>query len=303
MYHSKPLFSVLIANYNNGSYLIEAVESVKAQTYSNWEIVVVDDFSTDESSKILGDLIAEGVTLRVVNHDQNLGCGSTKDDCVRAAKGEICAFLDPDDALVPTALETIANGFMNEPELAMAYSRFFYCDNNLNVLQVSNWVGKIPSGQTNLHANLVSHFCGFKRLHYLQTEGIQRGLHSAVDKDLYYKLEETGPIAFIDEPLYYYRQSTQGVSQFGNLLKAQANHWKVIMLAYERRKKSGFKNLTTSQLNGIACRFELTRGSRALSDGGGRLAGLKHLLKAIFSWPSSEWRRKVQLLRNIISYS
>ena len=52
----QPLFSVLIANYNNGKYLMEAIESVRQQTYTHWEIVLVDDASTDNSKQLYKDL-------------------------------------------------------------------------------------------------------------------------------------------------------------------------------------------------------------------------------------------------------
>ena len=56
--NEKPLFSVLISNYNNGKYLMEAVDSVRKQTYPNWEIVLVDDCSTDNSKELYEDLSA-----------------------------------------------------------------------------------------------------------------------------------------------------------------------------------------------------------------------------------------------------
>lgn len=54
--NATPLFSVLIANYNNGKYLMEAIESVRQQTYANWEIILVDDGSTDNSKELYSEL-------------------------------------------------------------------------------------------------------------------------------------------------------------------------------------------------------------------------------------------------------
>ena len=53
---NQPLFSVLIANYNNGKYLMDAIESVRRQTYTNWEIILVDDGSTDNSHELYKEL-------------------------------------------------------------------------------------------------------------------------------------------------------------------------------------------------------------------------------------------------------
>ena len=77
-YH--PLFSVLIANYNNGKYLMEAIESVRQQTYTNWEIILVDDASTDNSKDIYRELENDS-RIHIFYNEQNKGCGYTKRRC------------------------------------------------------------------------------------------------------------------------------------------------------------------------------------------------------------------------------
>ena len=72
-----PLFSVLMANYNNGRYLMEAVESVYAQTYLNWEIVIVDDGSTDNSKDVY-EKLGEDARIHIFYNDGNKGCAFTK---------------------------------------------------------------------------------------------------------------------------------------------------------------------------------------------------------------------------------
>ncbi len=72
-----PLFSVLIANYNDGKYLQEAIESIFAQTYDNWEIIIVDDGSTDNSRDIY-DKYKEDRRFHIFFNERNMGCGYTK---------------------------------------------------------------------------------------------------------------------------------------------------------------------------------------------------------------------------------
>ena len=72
-----PLFSVLIANYNNGCYLTEAVDSVRGQSYDHWEIVIVDDASTDNSDEVFEELSKDS-RIRVFHNDRNHGAGYTK---------------------------------------------------------------------------------------------------------------------------------------------------------------------------------------------------------------------------------
>ena len=102
---NNPLFSVLIANYNNGKYLREAINSVYSQIYTNWEIILVDDASTDNSQEIYSELEKDD-RIHIYYNEKNMGCGYTKRRCAELANGELCGFLDPDDALLPHALES-----------------------------------------------------------------------------------------------------------------------------------------------------------------------------------------------------
>ena len=95
--NDNPLFSVLIANYNNGKYLMDAIKSVYEQTYTHWEIILVDDASTDNSHELYKEL-EKDERIRIFYNDENHGCGYTKRRCAELANGELCGFLDPDDA-------------------------------------------------------------------------------------------------------------------------------------------------------------------------------------------------------------
>ena len=117
-----PLFSVLIANYNNGCYLQEAIDSVLAQDYKNWEIVIVDDKSTDSSSEIY-DRYKDDDRFHVYYNELNFGAGYTKHKCAEMAKGEICGFVDPDDKLaVSDALSTMVNTHLQNPDVFLCMS-------------------------------------------------------------------------------------------------------------------------------------------------------------------------------------
>ena len=70
----RPLFSILVANYNNGRYLQEAIDSILAQTYDNWEVILVDDKSTDDSPVIYGKYASDS-RFKIYYNDVNRGCG------------------------------------------------------------------------------------------------------------------------------------------------------------------------------------------------------------------------------------
>ncbi|MBC8034682.1 MAG: glycosyltransferase, partial [Chitinophagaceae bacterium] len=97
------LISILVANYNNSRYLENAISSVYAQTYSNWEIILIDDGSKDEFEEVI-KRYSNDARIKVFRNGKNIGCASTKKNCIERSSGEVLAFLDPDDSLAPEAL-------------------------------------------------------------------------------------------------------------------------------------------------------------------------------------------------------
>jgi glycosyltransferase involved in cell wall biosynthesis len=248
-----PLFSILIASYNNGQFLLEAVQSVFDQTYSNWEIIIVDDCSTDNSEEIIDGIITEGVNIKFFKNDVNHGCGYTKNRCCQLAKGEILGFLDPDDTLEKTAIEKMVNKHHELPAYSLIYSQNYLCDSKLQLLNNGINGGPIKKNETQLTSvgnNRITHFASCKVLFYNKTSGINPILKRAIDQDFYYKMEEVGDIYFIEEPLYFYRTHEQNISRNQNSLKAI--YWKYVTDkdAYIRRRKNklSIKNISYGEL-------------------------------------------------------
>ena len=188
---------------------MEAIESVRQQTYTHWEIVLVDDASTDNSKQLYKDLETDE-RIHIYYNEQNMGCGYTKRRCAELAQGEICGFLDADDALTKDALAQMVHTHLANPNVGLVYSRLYETDEFFRVKGVSQGQMKIPHGSSFLEIGgcAISHFATFKKSAYLKTDGINPRCKRAVDHDLYYKLEEVAPLLFIDVPLYYYRMGT-----------------------------------------------------------------------------------------------
>lgn len=197
----KILFSVLIANYNNGKSLMNAVESVRRQTYTNWEIVIVDDGSTDDSAMVYQKLI-DDKHVRIFYNGDNYGCGYTKRRCAELALGDICGFLDPDDTLVETALEKHVEAHQNE-QVSIVYSKAHFCTPD-GRFTGDSCLPDYTGGKTYFDYRTWGsmHFTSFKRNAYLKTEGINPQLKAGVDQDLYFRLEEVGFIYPLDEFCY-----------------------------------------------------------------------------------------------------
>lgn len=241
----KPLFSVLIANYNNGKYLAEAINSVENQTYSNWEVVIVDDASSDSSPELYKEL-SQHKQIRIFFNKQNRGCGFTKNRCVAEAKGEILAFLDPDDALAPNAIQLLIAEHSKSINYSLIYSTHFLCNEDLSTKKINPNIGQVLPLIFKSNKS-ISHFASFKKSYYNLIDPINPVLPRAVDMDLYYKLSEVGEIQFVNKPLYYYRQHNQGISSFNNALKAKYWHAVVVKNTYQRRLKKGIPTISKKE--------------------------------------------------------
>jgi glycosyltransferase involved in cell wall biosynthesis len=124
------LVSVVIATYNMGHYLREAVESVLTQTYPNVEVQIVDDGSTDETPQIIQQWVGNP---RVRSCRQvNAGQASAKNRAVELSRGRFVAFLDADDAWNPDKLAQQMPLFRGRPELGIVYSDYQCMDAGLS---------------------------------------------------------------------------------------------------------------------------------------------------------------------------
>lgn len=232
-----PLFSVLIANYNNGKYLLRAVDSVRCQTYNNWEIIIVDDCSTDNSNELY-DVLKNDERIHIYYNDKNMGVGFTKHYAASKANCELVGILDPDDALLPNAIELETNVHLQHPEVSIVCSKSLLCDSNLTVLKE----GKTPVirlGSTYYDENWrgIMHFTSFKKSCYEKTDGIGIDLRANDDLDLYLKLEEVGKVYCLDEFAYKYVVSGQGtnLSRLSNYSRLLEDDMKVRYRACTRR--------------------------------------------------------------------
>lgn len=233
---NNPLFSILIANYNNGKYFEECYKSLIAQTYQNFEAIIVDDCSTDKSVEIINNIIKDDSRFKLYQNEENKGCGYTKRKCAELAAGEICGFVDPDDAITENALEIMIQKHSENPDCSLMYSGFLFCDNQLNIRSESFNKQVENNDQNFFNFNgSISHFAAFKNNFYKQTNGIDPYLQRAVDQDLYLKLYEKGKVLYINEHLYLYRIHENGISTNKNIEKAFFWHWVVVIKSAERR--------------------------------------------------------------------
>ncbi len=112
--------SVVIPTYNDAQYMQEALDSVSSQTYTNVEILVIDDGSTDDTTKVLGPYIQKG-RIRYI-YQENRGPSAARNTGVRVAAGEYIAFLDADDFWTPSHLGQLLDAIQKYPQCSIAFS-------------------------------------------------------------------------------------------------------------------------------------------------------------------------------------
>lgn len=230
------MFSILVANYNNGKYFRDCYDSIINQTYQDFEVIIVDDASTDNSVEIIKNIIGNDERFKIFQNDKNYGCGYTKRRCAELANGEIFGFLDPDDTLRNDALEIMVNAHEENESIGLIYSNILVCDESLNEIRIHKT--KQVVGFNDDYYNFkgeISHFAAFKIKVYNLTSGIDPYFKRAFDKDLYMKLCEVAPVKHIDEELYKYRIHNGGISTSTNSTKAYFWHWVALIKMAERR--------------------------------------------------------------------
>lgn len=229
-------FSILIANYNNGKYFKECYDSIMAQEYENWEAVILDDASTDDSVSVIKNIIGADSRFRFFENTKNSGVGITKGKLIELSAGDICGFVDPDDAVTPTAVSSSIKNFQNK-DVVLTYSIFMKCNEHLQPL--SAFKTRQVKNNDPYFFNFpiqIAHFVCFKREIYLQTEKINTAMKIAEDQDLYLKMYEKGKVKFINEVNYLYRFHAEGISQNDNKSKSYEYFAQVIFNAMKRRK-------------------------------------------------------------------
>jgi len=240
-------FSILMANYNNASYVEEAIKSVLSQTYSNWELVIVDDCSIDKSVQIIEKFL-NGDRIKLIQHKFNKGYGSTLNTAAENASNQILAILDADDKLHPKALEIMINTYKNNPNCGFIYSTMWNCDSELKNCIENDWIGPVIPEKTNIFKIKVSHLKTFMKAAYLKTPGFDSSQKRAADKDIIFKLEEVTDFKFVDLPLYFYRWHGLGISQGKSGYIPEFYHYLAKLHAYRRRLNSGIPNFTKKQI-------------------------------------------------------
>lgn len=115
--------SIITPSYKSKRFIKETIDSVCAQTYQNWEMIIVDDASPDGSTAFIKQLIQEEERINLIELEKNIGAAGARNRALEVAKGRYIAFLDSDDIWLPHKLERQLK-FMQENEYAFTFSSY-----------------------------------------------------------------------------------------------------------------------------------------------------------------------------------
>ncbi|WP_185226194.1 glycosyltransferase family 2 protein [Chryseobacterium indologenes] len=231
-------FSVLIAHYNNARLFRECYDSLLSQKYQDWEAVILDDASSEAEKEVVKSIIAGDKRFRFFENEKNSGVGITKSKLIELANGEICGFVDPDDAILPSAIESAVHIFKSKKNIVLTYSRFMACDKNLTPITPYKSAMQVRNGDPYFfnYPIQIGHFTTFRKDIYEQTDKMNPELRIAEDQDLYLKMYEKGDVYFINDVNYLYRAHAGGISQNDNKGRSYDYFAKVVFSTMKRRK-------------------------------------------------------------------
>lgn len=206
-----PRVSLIMPVYNNVQFIKRAIRSVQNQTYTDWELVIVDDASLDGAAELAEVLAATDPRISFHKNETRLGVAKNRRKAVEFCKGEFIGHIDSDDMLERWALEEVINTFTVRPNVALVYSDMAQVDINDNIESYS----ASPDFDANiLHRHGWRHFGVYKRSAYESTEGFNTKLKNGCeDGDLFMQIAEHFPCFRIPKVLYYYRNHSHNMTK------------------------------------------------------------------------------------------
>ncbi len=226
------LISIIVPVYNAGAYIRETISMVAAQTYGNWELLLVDDGSEDDSREKIRESMESGdARIRLIEKQQNEGAARARNTGIEASKGRYVAFLDADDLWMPDKLEKEL-AFMKEKQAAFVFTAYEFGDEDA---KRTGKVVNVPPSLTYFKA--LSRTVIFTTTVMLDTERTGRDLIrmpevKSEDMATWWKILKNGFTAYgLNEVLAVYRRPARSLSS--NKLEAIRRIWNL----YRKQEK------------------------------------------------------------------
>ena len=230
---NQPLVSIIVPCYNMENFITDTIMSVKRQTFLNWELLIVDDVSTDKTISVIEPFCKEDPRIQLAIKEKHTGIASSRNLAINKAKGRFLAFLDADDVWHPEKLEQQLK-FMQEQKVGFCYSSYDLIDETGKPIEKI-----IKTAGTLTHKDYLRNTIIGCSTVMVDTDIVGQvtvpDFRTSEDTATWLDILKKGFKAYaIKEPLTSYRIREKSASS--NKLKAAADLWKV----YRKHEKMSF---------------------------------------------------------------
>ncbi|PSO52181.1 MAG: glycosyl transferase family 2 [Cyanobacteria bacterium QH_8_48_120] len=211
----KTTVSVAMSVYNSERYVAQAIESVLAQTFRDFEFLIIDDGSTDASLKILEVYAAQDKRIRLTSR-KNRGISQTRNEMLNQAQGEYVAVMDADDVALPERFALQVEFLERNPDVVCVGGAHELIDEKgrlLTCLKLPESDAEIQQKALAGHCS-ISHPCAMiRRASLSKVGGYDETMPMAIDLDLWLRLGEVGKLANLKDAVLKYRLHTNSISE------------------------------------------------------------------------------------------
>lgn len=212
----KPLLSILMATHNDSGYINQSIESVRAQTFTDWEFIIVNDASTDNTEKLISQYLSNDNRFRYIKNSKNLGVTKSLNKGLAVAKGKFIAKLDGDDYWSDRSkLEQQVNFMMKNPDYGIVGCFAFAVDQTGKKLYEIQY----PHEDTAIRKIILMHNCFLHSSVVLRKSLLNKiGTYTnrykfAIDYDLFLRIGKISKFCNIPKFMLHYRINPNGVTQ------------------------------------------------------------------------------------------
>jgi glycosyltransferase involved in cell wall biosynthesis len=182
-------FTTIMPVYNHVDYVEEAVRSVREQIFTDWQLIIVDDGSTDGSAELLDKLAAQDERIEVI-HQSNAGPAAARNAALPVARGQWLTYLDSDDVWLPDALDAYDRFLQDHPDVQFVYGYRHRLNEDGTVTESAGEFQDAPTGTKELFGRMyLSHLCVCYRRELMdEVGGYDGNLRSCEDYELYLRM-------------------------------------------------------------------------------------------------------------------
>ena len=203
------LISIVLPVYNGAAHIEASIQSIISQTHTGWELIIVNDCSTDDTPDIINKYADSDIRIHIINNKVNLKLPASLNAGFAAANGNYLTWTSDDNLYKSNALSVLLKALKDHPESDMVYSNYTNIDDNGNELDSIT----LPGPDQLVMTNTVGASFLYTRRIFEAIGEYDTNLFLAEDYDYWMRIYANGAIMHIDDDLYLYRRHSQSLTE------------------------------------------------------------------------------------------